>query len=178
MNTDTLLNQVMKGLEQNKVFIEKIELEKLNIRPCISCNACAKTGTCFMRDDMEEMYDKFNEADMIIIGSPLYFNSVSAIAKAMIDRCQALWSSKYVLNKPSIDKRKKRRGLFVCTAGAKQSENGFIGATVVMDLFFKAINAKYEENLLVDNTDAILVKDRKELLDKAFELGQKISSSF
>ncbi|WZL74700.1 flavodoxin family protein [Clostridiaceae bacterium 35-E11] len=177
MNTDTLLDEVIRGMEQNKVSVEKIELGKRNIHPCIACGACEKTGTCFIKDDMKEMYQKFNEADIIIIGSPLYFNSVSAITKTMIDRCQAFWSSKYVLNKSSIDKTKKRRGLFVCVAGAKQSENGFIGATIVMELFFKAINAKYEENILIDNTDKTFVKNRREILAKAFEAGKKISST-
>lgn len=171
MNTDILLEQVTKGLEAENVQVEKIELGKLKFDPCISCNACGRTGYCYKKDDMTDIYGKFNEADIVVIGSPMYFNSVTAITKAMIDRCQAFWSSKYILNKSSIDKSKKRKGMFVGVGGAKQSEEGFIGATVVMDLFFKAINTEYAYNLLVDNTDEVFVGDSKEVLQKAYEMG-------
>lgn len=174
MNTDVLLNKVIEGLEDRDVLVEKIELRKLNIHPCISCGACEKKGECFMKDDMVSLYNKFDEADIIVFASPLYFNSVTSIAKTMIDRCQMFWSSKYVLNKPSIDRTKKRKGLFICTAGSVQKENAFLGATLVMDLFFKAVNTKYQHNLFADHTDEILVKDRIDLLHKAYKMGQKL----
>ncbi|QZY57211.1 flavodoxin family protein [Crassaminicella profunda] len=174
MNTDILLNKVIEGLEKKDVLVEKIQLGKLNIYPCIACGACAKTGSCFIKDDMYKMYDKFDQADIVVFASPLYFNSVTSIAKTMIDRCQMFWSSKYVLNKPSIDRSKKRNGLFICTAGGVQEENGFIGATLVMDLFFKAINTKYKYDLLIDNTDKVFVGERVDLLEKAHEMAEKL----
>lgn len=175
MNTDILLEQVIKGLESQNVEVEKIELGKLKFDPCISCNACGKTGYCYKKDDMTGIYDKFNHSDIIVIGSPMYFNSVTAIIKAMIDRCQSFWSSKYILNESSIDKSRRRKGMFVGVGGAKQSEEGFIGAKVVMDLFFKAINTEYMYNILVDNTDEVFVGDSEELLEKAYEMGIKLA---
>lgn len=175
MNTDILLEQVIKGLEAKNVEVEKIELGKLKFDPCISCNACGQTGQCYKKDDLTSIYDKFDTSDIIVVGSPMYFNSVTAITKTMIDRCQAFWSSKYILNKPSIDKNKKRKGMFVCVGGAKQPEEGFIGATVVMDLFFKAINTEYVYNMLVDNTDEVFVGDSKDLLKKAYKMGSDLA---
>lgn len=175
MNTDILLDQVIRGLSSKQVEIEKILLGQLTIRPCISCNACGKTGHCFMKDDMGEIYGKFDRSDIIVLGSPLYFNSVTGIAKMMIDRCQAFWSSKYICHQPSIDRNKKRKGAFICTAGGKQPEHGFIGATVVMDLFFKAINTDYTYNLLVDNTDEVFTGQRSDVLEKAYAIGQALA---
>ncbi|QEK11936.1 flavodoxin family protein [Crassaminicella thermophila] len=175
MNTDIILNKVIEGLEHKKVFVEKIELKKLNIKPCISCYACAKTGICYIKDDMQKIYDKFDKADIVVVASPLYFNSVTSITKTMIDRCQVFWSSKYVLNNPSIDRYKKRMGMFICTAGGVQKENGYLGATLVMDLFFKAINTEYKYNFLIDHTDDVFVKDRPDVLKKAFEMGKKLA---
>lgn len=175
MNTDLLLEQVIKGLESKNIEVEKILLGGLKFDPCIACDYCAKTGHCYKKDDMTNIYDKFNESDIIVIGSPMYFNSVTAITKAMIDRCQSFWSSKYILNQPSIDRNKHRKGMFVCVGGAKQSEDGFIGAKVVMDLFFKAINTEYKYQLLVDNTDEIFVGDSEDILTKAYELGIKLA---
>ena len=174
MNTDSLLNNIILGLKQKEVTVEKIELARQDIYPCTSCGSCEKTGFCNIYDDMTDLYKKFDESDIIIIGSPLYFNSVSSITKIMIDRCQAFWSSKYILKKPSINREKKRIGAFVCTAGASHSEEGYIGAIVVMDLFFRSINTRYQFNFFVDRTDQIFIGDRPDVLKDATELGQKI----
>ncbi len=177
MNTDILLNEVIKGLQSQDVEVEKIALGQLKFDSCVACDVCAETGYCYKQDDLTDIYNKFNSSDIIVIGSPMYFNSVTAITKAMIDRCQSFWSSKYRLNQPSIDKTKKRKGMFVGVGGAKHEnmEKGFIGATVVIELFFKAINAEYMYNILVDNTDEIFVGDRKELLKKAYKMGTELA---
>ena len=177
MNTDILLNEIIKGLQSKNVEVEKIMLGRLKFDPCIACDACARTGFCYKQDDLTSIYDKFNNSDIIVIGSPMYFNSVTAITKAMIDRCQSFWSSKYKLNQSSIDRNRKRRGMFVGVGGAKYAdlEGGFIGATVVMELFFRAINAEYMYNMLIDNTDEIFVGDREELLKEAYEMGVKLA---
>ncbi len=175
MNTDILLNKVIEGMQVvHGVSVEKIELKNKKIKPCIACGYCGKTGVCFILDDMNALYKKFDTADIIIVGSPLYFNSVTSIVKTMVDRCQAFWSSKYILNRSTIDRSKKRKGMFIGVAGGPQKENGFIGATVVMDLFFKCVNTEYSYNLLVDNTDQSFVGNQVELLDQAFKIGQKM----
>ena len=177
-NTDTVLDYAILGLRDMGVEVEKIKLKELSINPCISCDACGKTGKCFKRDDMTGLYEKFDSSDIVVIASPLYFNSVSSITKTMIDRCQAFWSSKYILNQPLINTKKERKGLFICTAGAPQSEEGFIGATVVMDLFFKAINTNYEYNLLLDNTDKLFAGERNEVLNQATTIGRELGKYF
>ncbi|MEW9125130.1 MAG: flavodoxin family protein [Thermotaleaceae bacterium] len=176
MNTDILLNEIIKGLVSVAVDVEKIQLGKLAIKPCIACGYCEKTGTCFIQDDITPLYDKFNQADIVVVASPLYFNSVSSITKIMVDRCQAFWSSKYVFQQSSIDRQKRRKGIFICTAGSQLSENGFIGATVVMDLFFRAINTEHKGSVLVDNTDKDFVGDNKILLDEVYRMGQELAS--
>ncbi len=178
MNTDTLLNEVIKGLQSQNVEVEKIMLGRLKFDPCIACDACAKTGHCYKQDDLTSIYDKFNNSDIIVVGSPMYFNSVTAITKAMVDRCQSFWSSKYKLNQSSIDRDRKRKGMYVGVGGPKYAnpEKAFIGATVVMELFFKAINAEYMYNMFVDNTDEIFVGERKEVLKEAYEMGVKLAN--
>ncbi len=178
MNTDTLLNEVIKGLQSQNVEVEKIMLGRLKFDPCIACDACAKIGHCYKQDDLTSIYDKFNNSDIIVVGSPMYFNSVTAITKAMVDRCQSFWSSKYKLNQSSIDRDRKRKGMYVGVGGPKYAnlEKAFIGATVVMELFFKAINAEYMYNMFVDNTDEIFVGERKEVLKEAYEMGVKLAN--
>ncbi len=175
MNTDTLLNKVIEGMKEQDIEVEKIELANMHIHSCTACGACEKTGFCIIKDDMNNLYKKFDQSDVVIVASPIYFNSISSITKIMVDRCQMFWSSKYILNEPSINRNKKRRGLFIATGGSVQKEHQFLGATLVMDLFFKAINTEYTYNLFAQDTDRLLTKDRPKLLQEAFELGKKLA---
>jgi multimeric flavodoxin WrbA len=171
-NTDILLGKVIEGLKGHNNKIKKYELVKLRINPCIGCYSCGEKGYCIYNDDMNSLYREFDEADIIILASPLYFNSVSSISKLMIDRCHALWASKFILKKPMINTQKNRIGLLICTAGSRQKEDGFIGAVKVADLFFKAAGTKFVESLLIDDTDNISVANRSDVLEKAYNMGR------
>lgn len=173
-NTDTLLDAVIKGIKTEEVEIKKIYLRDLNYSTCIACGNCEKTGKCFIDDDMTNVYEDFNNSDIIIIASPLYFNTVSSLVKMMIDRCQVYWSSKYVLKNPSIDTNKKRTGMFICTAGSPEKKDHFMACIPVLDLFFKAINSEYKYNILVSNTDKTPVWERTELLELAYNKGKEL----
>lgn len=176
-NTDIILQEMIKGIHSCANEIIKYELNNKSISPCTSCYKCSINGKCVIKDDMDNLYNDFNTSDVIIIASPLYFNSVSAQTKTMIDRCQAFWSSKYLLKKSSIDRSKSRKGIFICTAGSKINESGFIGAEMVIDLFFKSINANYDKKLLVSDTDNNSVLKRKYVLEEAYNIGKKICES-
>lgn len=173
-NTAILLEEVIKGLKECSSEIKKYDLVRLKINTCIGCYKCGDNGYCIYDDDMKKLYREFDEADIIILASPLYFNSVSSISKLMIDRCHALWASRFILKQPMIDIKKKRTGLLICTAGAKQKEDGFIGAIKVADLFFKATSTKFDKQLLVDDTDKISVANRSNILDKAYNIGREL----
>lgn len=171
-NTNTLLEELLKGVKKCDGEISKYKLAELKINPCIGCYKCGEIGNCIYNDEMNKLYIEFDKADVIVLATPLYFNSVSSISKVMIDRCHALWASKFLLKKPLIDMNKKREGILICTAGAKQKENGFVGALVVADLFFKSMNAKLIKNILVDNTDNIPISNRGKILKDAYNIGK------
>ena len=173
-NTDILLEESIRGIKECTCEINKYELVKLKINHCVGCYKCGEIGHCIYNDDMNKLFREFDTADIVILGTPLYFNSVSSITKAMIDRCHALWASKYIYKKPLIDRYKKRKGVFICTSGAKQEDDGFIGALVVADLFFRSINTELSRKLLVDDTDSFSMSERKNILKKAYDIGKDI----
>lgn len=173
-NTDKLLDAVIEGIKTNEVELKKVYLRDMKISTCIACGQCEKTGDCFINDDMKNIYDDFNNSDIIIIASPLYFNTVSSLTKIMIDRCQVYWSSKYILKNSSIEVNKKRVGMFIGVGGAPKKEDHFDACIPVMDLFFKAISTEYRENFFASHTDEIPVWERKELLEMAFEKGKSL----
>jgi len=81
-NTDYLLR-----ITQSITGGEFIKLSNYKIEPCRSCRICQKTSKCVIDDDMcNFIIPKLIEADAIVIGSPVYFNNVSAQTKAFMDR--------------------------------------------------------------------------------------------
>lgn len=185
-NTELALDGVLNALKEGATLMEgtdlteKFEIEKLNLRklsvaPCVACYRCAQERACVIEDDMEPIYKKFDEADIIIIASPMCFTSVSAQLKALIDRCQAIYVSKYQRGKSIIDVHKKRAGCFICTTGSKNPD--FTGVLMVADQFFKAVNAAHVSNLLLDNTDDFPIRLR-ELKQQYAQTAQELLGHF
>ena len=98
-NTEILVKEALSGAKERGSDVELITLAGKTIAPCDACRACMKTGECHIEDDMQEIYKKFQEADGIIIGSPVYFYNVSAQAKLLIDRTYALFWTKKLTGK-------------------------------------------------------------------------------
>lgn len=81
-NTDCLLNCIL-----NQTGGEFIKLTDYSIDPCSSCWACLKNGSCPINDDMSNvLIPKILVADVLVIGTPVYFNNVTAQLKSFIDR--------------------------------------------------------------------------------------------
>lgn len=165
-NTDILADMLIRRLqfEIKEIKFIKIYLREKNISPCTACGLCEIKKSCSIKDDMGEIYKHIENADIIIFASPVYFGNVSAYAKAVIDRCQMYWSSKYVLKDSIIDSRKKRIGVAIA-CGGNSYKGQFDGLKMTCDIFFKAIDVKYTHDLFVDSTDITHIHNREELKD-------------
>jgi multimeric flavodoxin WrbA len=86
-NTEVLANSFAEGAKL-KNDVQIISVADYNINPCAGCNSCAKRENhrCFQNDDMDKIYDELLSADVLVIASPVYFYSLSAQLKAVIDR--------------------------------------------------------------------------------------------
>jgi hypothetical protein len=111
-NTDLLLEEALKGATEEGARVESIHLSDLRITPCRECLACFNDGACVIDDDMQGIYPRLLEANIVILASPIFFYGITGWAKAMVDRCQALWARKYVLHDPSLKTENKRRAGF------------------------------------------------------------------
>lgn len=67
------------------------------MNPCRGCNACSKTGRCIQRDGGEEVYRAIDDADAIIVASPVFFATVPGVLKILYDRMQPYWARVHVL---------------------------------------------------------------------------------
>lgn len=89
-NSDILCDEFMKGAVEAGNEVEKIRVAEKNIGYCRACYAC-KNGPCAIKDDMTEVLQKMIDADVIVLASPVYFYSIDAQLKALIDRTVARW---------------------------------------------------------------------------------------
>jgi len=92
-NTSSLVKIALKSAEEAGAEVELINLGSLNIEPCVACDICKATGECAIYDDMQEIIEKLMECNGIIIGSPVYFGSVTSQLKMLIDRTRPLRGS-------------------------------------------------------------------------------------
>jgi len=173
-NTDLLLAEVMRGTASLGAEVKTIVLNDLKIAPCQHCDACLEAGRCKVEDDMQMVYRELEDADRIVLASPLHFMGVTAQMKAMIDRCQALWARKYVLKLPPLGNRRERKGFFISVGGRKIA-NLFEPALVMIKTVFRILDITYAGELLFPGVDEKgAIAKHPDALGQAFLIGQKL----
>lgn len=85
-NTSIALDEMKKVFEEEGVEAEIAQVGNKNVRGCIACNKCAETGKCVFDDVVNELAPKFEEADGLVIASPVYYASANATLIATLDR--------------------------------------------------------------------------------------------
>jgi multimeric flavodoxin WrbA len=100
-NTSYLVETALKSAELAGADTDIINLGNVDIEPCVACDICKATGECAIYDDMREISDIMMESDGMIIGSPVYFGSVTSQLKMLIDRTRPLRGSFKLKNKVS-----------------------------------------------------------------------------
>jgi multimeric flavodoxin WrbA len=174
-NTDTLLAELMRGAASKGAETKTIYLRDLQISPCLHCDACLKAGICRIKDDMQSVYAELQQADVIVLASPVQFTNVTAPMKAMIDRCQSLWARKYRLKLPPLGDKRDRKGFFI-SAGGRKVPNLFDPMLVMMKAFFVIIDVKYAGELLFSGIDEKgAITNHPTALKEAFEAGERLA---
>ncbi len=151
-NTEILAAAVAQELQANNVSVHLQRLAELNINPCLGCGSCEKEGNCVIDDDMQPLYPRIIAADLIIIASPIYFYGLTAQTKAFVDRCQALWSRKYIL-KQQFPADKQRKGYLISVA-ATRGKQVFTGAKLCARYVFDAMDVLYDGGLFYPGVDS------------------------
>ena len=91
-NSDLLCDEFMRGAKEAGHQVEKIRVQEKKVACCIACYACRNTGVCAIKDDMAEIMQKMIDCDVMVLASPVYFYSVDAQLKAVIDRSVCRWT--------------------------------------------------------------------------------------
>ena len=178
-NLDTLLDRICTGYSEAGGHAEQIYCSSLLVKPCQACGPEPTTGYCIFHDDMDLVYARIEAADALVVGSPIYFDSVSAQLKLVIDRCNCITP---LVRHPdgTTGFRPKwartRRGVFVT---ACSSTHPYDMAERCVRGFMKWVGAKWEETLAYAHEDDDLgsVSGRPEWLERATQIGRRLATA-
>jgi multimeric flavodoxin WrbA len=85
-NTEILAESALKALSEEGIETEIVSLAGKKIAGCIACMACTKQEKCSQEDDLMPVYEKMKQADGIILASPVYYGSCTALLKGLMER--------------------------------------------------------------------------------------------
>ncbi|MBU1084085.1 MAG: flavodoxin family protein [Candidatus Omnitrophota bacterium] len=175
-NSDRLLDIALAEAEKTGAKIRKIVINDLDISPCREeeYSKISDEGFSVIKDGMDQVFRAINESDRIILASPIFFGSLSAQIKTMIDRFQSVWISEHVFKKKVYSKRIK--GAFIC-AGAADRKDFFANASSIVKHFFATINAEYSDELFCPGLDGKgSVMNHPEFLEAAGKMGKRLAT--
>jgi len=123
---DTAIDEILTAAREDGAETIKIYLIDKNIEFCTNCRTCTQRegsgrGKCIIPDDMENILDEIQQADAIVLGSPMNFGTVTAVMKKFIERlvCFAYWP--WGMNAPKIKPDKKSRYAVLVASSAAPS---------------------------------------------------------
>ncbi len=178
-SVDVLLRAVERGAAAAGGIAVPFACRDLRVLPCIACGPEPTTGYCVLHDDMDRVYGALRAAHAIVVGSPVYFDTVSGPLKLLIDRCNCVTP---LVRLPEGGEAfrprwaRTRRAAFVVACGER---NRWDLAERTVRGFLKWIGARWEESLAwahADNEAGSAVADAP-LVARAEALGRRLIES-
>lgn len=175
-NTARLLKSAARGASDAGSLVNEVVLRDLKMSPCLEIYGCKEKGRCVINDDFQTLYDLLLSCDAVILSSPIFFYTVSAHTKILMDRCQSLWVKKYWIKKEPFGlTTNTRKGLFIA-AGATKGKRLFDGTLLTVKYFFDALDMELWRSLLYRGLDFEDDVERfPQYLKEAYEAGRELA---
>ena len=152
-NTATLLREAIAGARAAGARVDEIVLRDLKLSPCLEIYSCKQGGECRIRDDFQRVRDLVLSCGGLMLASPIFYYTVSAHTKILMDRCQSLWVKKYWVEQVDRHERQiTRKGLFI-SVGATRGKKLFDGTLLTVKYFFDVLDAQLWRSLLYRGLD-------------------------
>ena len=200
-NTATLLEKALEGAVTQGAKTELIHLYDLNFKGCISCFACKTIGgesygKCAVQDDLTPIFRNIEEADAIILGSPMYFGAISGELKSFMERLLFPYST-YTDPPQSLFPKKIKTGFIytMSTTEEQMAERGYVqyfkhheatlqriyGASEYMcscdtyqfDDYSKVVSSRFDPEKKAQRRKEIFPQD----CEKAFDMGVRFAEN-
>lgn len=174
-NTALLLKKAVEGAIEAGAEVDEIVLRDLKMSPCLEIYGCKKNGRCVIQDDFQGVYDRLLACQGLMLASPIFFYTVSAHTKTLMERFQSLWVKKYWIDKAPFGKREfTRKGLFI-SVGATKGKRLFEGTLLTVRYFFEVLDMELWRSLLYRSLDFEGdVLKYPEHLEEAYKVGKEL----
>ena len=171
-NSATLAAKVAENAIADGAEVETIYLNGLNIKPCQGCETCQQESFngCATEDDMNQLYLKLQEADSIVIASPIYWFNISAQTKTFIDRLYAVG-----VGQKNIFKG-KNFAIMLSFADADPFMSGAVNALRSFQDICRYVEANIEGIVYGSAGDAGEIKGKQDVMEEAAQLGKHLAA--
>lgn len=153
-------------------IIEAYRVE--NIAPCKDCRYCWHKKGCSIKDGMQEIYEKLEQADNIVLASPMYFHSVTGMMKTLIDRFQVYWAGHV---RGDMPEQPVRKGAILMVGGAPSFPNQFLGGELVLKNLLNDLSAECLGEVCLPNSDHDSLETRPDIAQQVRELAEKMKAA-
>lgn len=164
-NSDILARQCEQGAKDAGHEVEYVSLKGKDIKYCIGCLTCTKSGQCVLKDDVAAIMEKVKKAQVIIYATPIYYYEMCGQMKTLLDRLNPLYSSDYAF-----------RDIYMIATAAEEEESAFEkaynGLQGWVDCFEKAeLKGIMTGAGIADANDAL---NHNDVMKKAYDLGRSL----
>jgi multimeric flavodoxin WrbA len=163
-NTEQMVSWVLSACAASGAEIELVNLRDIDMEQCRGCNECYGKGKhCVIDDDIFSLFDRMENTDALVFGTPNYFNNVSGLMKCFIDRNNSVCSPSVLMGKPAA---------LVCVGarGVKELKS----VEKLMLEYFRIMGISHAGSVLAQADDPREVSAQKRVKDACTELGKKL----
>lgn len=165
-NSNTMIEKILQGAEEKGDIVFRYDLNEMDYKGCQACRVCKEKGIyCTINDDLQNYWDKFKTADVIVLGSPNYMGTITGTLKIFIDRH---YCAKDVNMKPKIEPGKK--AILVISQG-NADEAYYKENYKFLEKYLGTLKMDVETIIHSGHTPA---EKNEELMKKAYELGKNL----
>lgn len=164
-NSEILAKECEKGARDAGHDVEFLSLRGKDIRFCIGCLSCQKTGSCVLKDDVPEIMAKVKEAEVVVFATPIYYYEMSGQMKTLLDRLNPLYDSDYCF-----------RDIYMIATAAEDEnttiEKAYNGLQGWVDCFERATLKGYVFGGGINNAGKAV--QHAEAMRQAYDLGRNV----
>jgi multimeric flavodoxin WrbA len=176
-NTATLLRKALEGAASQGAKTELIHLYDLDYKGCKSCFSCKTIGSksygkCAVKDDLTDIFKKIEESDALILGSPIYFGTVSGEMRSFMERLMFQYLTYTIPTKSLFPKRIKTGFIYTMNITEEQLEE--YQYTVHIDINQRTLKALFGNSESLFSFDTYQFKDYSKVVASRFDASKKL----
>lgn len=168
-DTAQMIEELTRQLPEHDIHV--VHCDDPNISPCVDCRYCWKNPGCALKDGMQDVYKRIDEADWIILASPVHFDEISGSLMQQLSRLQ-MYCMARMMRKEELMQDRVRKGAALLAAGGPGKAEP---AHRMMKVLLHCMHASDECIIHCKGTDRKAVKDNETVMEQIVQLAKQIN---